>query len=38
LELEAEGCLTVEVDWKAVACGRPRQIRNHHTLTSEWEP
>jgi hypothetical protein len=38
LELEASGCLTVEVDWGAVACDRPRQTRNHHTLASAWEP
>jgi hypothetical protein len=38
LELEAEGCLTVEVDWGAVSFGCPSQIRNHHALTPAWEP
>ena len=38
LELEAEGSLTVEVDWKEVAGGRPSQTRNHHTLTPAWDP
>ena len=38
LELEAEGCLTVEVDWKEVAGSRPSQTRNHHSLTPAWEP
>jgi hypothetical protein len=38
LELEAAGCLTVEVARWTVLGGRPRQTRNHHTLTTEWEP
>jgi hypothetical protein len=38
LELEASGCLTVEVDWKKVAGGRTSTTRNHHTLTPAWEP
>jgi hypothetical protein len=37
-ELEAEGCLTVEVDWKEVAGGRTSKTRNHHTLTPASEP
>ena len=31
LELEAEGCLTVEVGWKEVTGGCPSKTRNHHT-------
>ena len=38
LELEAEGCLTVEVDCKEVAGGRTSQTRNHQTLTPALEP
>ncbi len=38
LELEASGCLTVEVGWKEVAGGRTSKTRNHHTLTPASEP
>ncbi len=38
LELEAAGGLTVEVFRRAVAVGRPKAPRNHHTLTPEWKP
>ena len=38
LELEAAGGLTTEVDRRAMAVGRRRTTRNHHTLTPEWEP
>jgi hypothetical protein len=38
LELQAKGRLTVEVVRRAVAVGRPKATRNHHTLTPEWEP
>jgi glycosyltransferase involved in cell wall biosynthesis len=38
LELEAEGSLTVEVDWKEVAGGRTSKTRNYHTLTPVWKP
>jgi hypothetical protein len=36
LALEAKGRLTVEVVRRAVAVGRPKATRNHHTLTPEW--
>jgi hypothetical protein len=38
LELEASSGLTAEVVRVAVAAGRPRQTRNHHTLKPVWEP